>query len=64
VEHSPERSVLSISEVFSLADAIDKRYRALILLATFANLRWGESEVSGVRAVRMLVAFVGCAPAV
>jgi integrase len=42
-EHSPERSVLSIAEVFSLADAIDKRYRALVLLATFANLRWGEA---------------------
>ena len=25
-----------------LADAIDPRYRALVLLATFGSLRWGE----------------------
>jgi hypothetical protein len=24
------------------ADAIEPRYRALLLLATFGNLRWGE----------------------
>ena len=29
-------------EVFALADAIDPRYRALVLLGTFASLRWGE----------------------
>jgi integrase len=34
--------VLSVPEVYSLADAIEPRYRALILLATFGNLRWGE----------------------
>lgn len=42
-EHSPERPVLDIKEVFTLADAIDERFRALVLLATFANLRWGEA---------------------
>ncbi|GGQ00270.1 integrase [Actinomadura coerulea] len=42
-ENSPERPVLSISEVFALAEAIDRRYRALVLVATFANLRWGEA---------------------
>ena len=42
-ENSAERPVLSISEVFVLAEVIDRRYRALILLATFANLRWGEA---------------------
>ncbi|MUN37862.1 tyrosine-type recombinase/integrase [Actinomadura litoris] len=42
-ENSPERPVLSITEVFTLADAIDRRYRALVLLATFTNLRWGEA---------------------
>lgn len=41
-ENSPERPVLSISEVFALAEAIDRRYRALVLLAPFANLRWGR----------------------
>ena len=41
-ESSPERPVLSVPEVYRLADAIELRYRALILLATFGNLRWGE----------------------
>src|SRR5690606_39059213 len=41
-ESSPERPVLSVAEVFRIADAITPRYRALVLLATFGNLRWGE----------------------
>jgi integrase len=41
-ESSPERPVLSVAEVYRLADAVAPRYRALVLLATFANLRWGE----------------------
>lgn len=42
-EHSPERPVLTIPQVFALADAFtDRRFRLLILLATFAQLRWGE----------------------
>ncbi|GAA3737768.1 integrase [Spinactinospora alkalitolerans] len=41
-EHSEERPVLSVAEVFKLADAIKPRYRALVLLATFGSLRWGE----------------------
>jgi integrase len=41
-DRSPERSVLTPGQVFSLADAVDRRYRALILLALFASLRWGE----------------------
>jgi integrase len=28
--------------VYALADAIDQRYRALVLLGTFGSLRWGE----------------------
>jgi integrase len=40
-EHTPERPV---SQVFELADRMaDRRLRALILLATFASLRWGEA---------------------
>jgi integrase len=34
--------VLTTQQVFALADAIDPRYRALILLAVFGSLRWGE----------------------
>ena len=41
-ESSPERPVLSVPEVFRLADAMAPRYRALVLLATFGNMRWGE----------------------
>ncbi len=29
-------------QVYALADAIDQRYRALVLLGTFASLRWAE----------------------
>ena len=39
-EFSPERPVLSVPEVYRLADAIEPRYRALVLLATFGNMRW------------------------
>ncbi len=41
-EKSPERPVLTIRQVFALAAAIEPRYRALVLLAVFASLRWGE----------------------
>jgi integrase len=41
-ETSPERPVLTVAHVYALADAIGLRYRALILLATFASLRWAE----------------------
>jgi integrase len=42
VEKSPERPVLTVPEVFALAEAIDERYAALILLAALVSLRWGE----------------------
>lgn len=35
-ETSPERPVLSVTQVYTLADVIDPRYRALVLLAAFA----------------------------
>ncbi|MFC6577675.1 tyrosine-type recombinase/integrase [Planomonospora parontospora] len=41
-EKSPERPVLTIAEVYKLADTVEPRYRALVLLATFGSLRWGE----------------------
>jgi integrase len=41
-EQSAERPVLTIAEVYALADAIDQRYRALVLLGMFASLRWAE----------------------
>ncbi len=41
-EHPAERPVLTVRQVMSLADKVPERFRALILLATFACLRWGE----------------------
>ena len=43
VERSAERPVISIAEVAALSDVIDPRYRALVLLATWAGLRFGEA---------------------
>jgi integrase len=40
-EESPERPVLTVKQVYALADAAGP-YKALILLAAFASLRWGE----------------------
>jgi integrase len=41
-EHSPERPVLTVTQVYALADAVGLRYRTLILLAAFTSLRWAE----------------------
>jgi len=41
-DRSPERPVLALREVVDLAEAIGQRYEALILLAVFGSLRWGE----------------------
>jgi hypothetical protein len=34
--------VLTIAQVFALADMIDQRYRGLVPLSSFASLRWSE----------------------
>jgi integrase len=41
-EHPTERPVLAAAEVVTLAEAMPARYRAVILLTTFASLRFGE----------------------
>jgi integrase len=41
-EQPAERPVLEVAQVVSLADAMPARFRAMILLATFASLRFGE----------------------
>ncbi|MFF9841367.1 tyrosine-type recombinase/integrase [Streptomyces sp. NPDC013740] len=38
----PERPVLTVAEVYAVADAIQPRYRVLVLLAAFTTLRFGE----------------------
>jgi integrase len=42
VERSPERPTATVLQVYGLADAIEPRYRLMILLATFCGLRLGE----------------------
>ncbi|GIL30439.1 tyrosine-type recombinase/integrase [Actinocatenispora comari] len=39
---TPEREVITLDQVFALADALPKRYRLMVLLSTFVTLRWGE----------------------
>jgi integrase len=41
-EVSPERPILTVAQVYTVAQEIGPRYGALILLATFASLRWAE----------------------
>ena len=41
-EESPERPVLSIAQIYALADAVGPAHRTLVLLASFASLRWAE----------------------
>ncbi|MBN9098848.1 MAG: tyrosine-type recombinase/integrase family protein [Pseudonocardia sp.] len=42
-EHAAERPVLTVAQVFQLADAMRyQRLRVMILVAAFATLRWGE----------------------
>jgi integrase len=40
--HTPERPIATVAQVYALADAVPGRYRALILVAAFSGLRWGE----------------------
>jgi integrase len=42
-EHSEERPVLTVAQVFALAELMPyRKYRALILVTAFCSLRWGE----------------------
>jgi len=41
-EAPSERPVLTVPQVFALMEEMPERYQALILLTTFACLRWGE----------------------
>lgn len=41
-EQAAEREIPTISQVYELADAVEPRYRALVLLAAFGGLRRGE----------------------
>jgi integrase len=41
-DHADERPTASLDQVFAIARAIQPRYRLMVLLATFAQLRFGE----------------------
>jgi integrase len=41
-EESDERQIVPLPVVFEIAKAVPARYHALVLLATFADMRWGE----------------------
>ena len=41
-EDSPERPVVPVASLTELLDRVPVRYRAMLLLATFAGLRFGE----------------------
>jgi len=41
-EHSAERPVLSLEQLYALVELMPDRWRAFLLLKTFASLRWGE----------------------
>lgn len=39
---TPEREMIPLTKVVEILTVIPERYRALVLLGTFASLRWGE----------------------
>jgi integrase len=41
-ERTPERDPPTLAEAHALAEAIEPRWRMLVLLATWSGLRWGE----------------------
>lgn len=42
IERAPEREVITIAQVWELADAVEARFRALVLTGAFTGLRRGE----------------------
>ncbi|MFJ9517822.1 tyrosine-type recombinase/integrase [Kitasatospora sp. NPDC101801] len=41
-EETPERPLPTVPQVYALAAEVPERYRALVLVAAFSGLRWGE----------------------
>jgi integrase len=50
-EPAPEMRLATVAEVAALADAIPRRFRALVLGAAYTGLRWGE--LAGLRVKRV-----------
>jgi integrase len=53
-ERAAEMRVATIAQVAALAQAIDPRFRALVLVAAYAGLRWGELVGLRVKRVDLL----------
>jgi integrase len=51
VERAPEMRFATVAEVQALADKVGEQYRAMILVAALAGLRWGE--LAGLRRKRV-----------
>ncbi|WP_436775655.1 tyrosine-type recombinase/integrase [Yinghuangia sp. YIM S09857] len=41
-EHTPERPIATVADVYALAGQVPRRFRALVLVAALLGLRWGE----------------------
>ncbi len=54
VDERPERPLVSPQQVAALAEAIEPRYRALVLTAALTGLRWGELAALRVERVDFL----------
>jgi integrase len=53
-ERAPEMRVATVTQVAALAQAIHPRFRALVLVAAYAGLRWGELVGLRVKRVDLL----------
>src|SRR5512133_1779647 len=53
-ERAPEMRVATVAQVAALAQAIDPRFRALVLVAAYAGLPWGELVGLRVKRVDLL----------
>jgi integrase len=53
-ERAPEMRVATVAQVAALAEAIGPRFRALVLVAAYAGLRWGELVGLRVKRVDLL----------
>jgi integrase len=53
-ERAPEMRVATVTQVAALAEAIHHRFRALVLVAAYAGLRWGELVGLRVKRVDLL----------
>ena len=51
IEHAAERPIAMPGEVAKLAEAIEPKYRAMVLLAAYCSLRFGE--LAGLRRARL-----------